>query len=82
MIQEARSSIEGYLDALSPRLIKTAGQVPSIANLDDIRIFGLPTMTDKEFKAEVEQLQGGRRKLLSALESDARQWPSGQTVGT
>ncbi|AQQ55260.1 ion channel [Planococcus lenghuensis] len=82
LIQEARSSIEGYLDALSPRLIKTAGQVPSIANLDDIRILGLPTMTDKEFKTEVEQLQGRRRKLLNALESDARQWPSGQTGGT
>lgn len=76
LIENARSSVGNYLDILDGTFIEAADHSPPSPELDHLRDAGVPTVSDEEFAAAIEELDERRRTLLGLVESDAREWPS------
>lgn len=76
LIENARSSVRNYLDILDSAFIEAADRSPPSPELDHLRDAGVPTVSDEEFAAAIEELDERRRTLLGLVESDAREWPS------
>ncbi|AQQ53590.1 ion channel [Planococcus lenghuensis] len=76
LVQEARSSIQNYLDTLTPNFVTASKQVPPCADLSELSDSGLPTTSADQFSEHVKRLEDRRKKLLGIIESDARQWPT------
>lgn len=74
IVENARSSIEGYLDALESTVQK-ADRTPSPPDINSLDERGIPTVSTDEFDASLDDLEERRRKLLAIVEDDARQWP-------
>lgn len=79
LIQETRSSIGGYLNAISPRMTGTASRVPPAPDFAYLQQQGLPTVSEEAFHAELDKLKERRTKLLTLIELDARPWPDGKS---
>lgn len=76
IIENARSSVESYLEALHGTFIEPAHHTPPPPALDVIRDAEIPTNSDDEFIAALGNLEKRRRTMLGLVESDARQWPT------
>lgn len=78
IVTNARSSVQSYLETLHSAFIHPADEAPPPPDLGPLRESGLPTTTNEAFLAELETLTNRRRTLLGLINSDARQWPSGE----
>ncbi|WP_122090834.1 potassium channel family protein [Halalkalicoccus subterraneus] len=78
IVTNARSSVQSYLETLHGAFIQPADEAPPPPDLGPLRESGLPTTTNEAFLTELETLTNRRRTLLGLVNSDARQWPSGE----
>lgn len=76
IIDNARSSVDNYLETVGAAYIEPADYPPPSPNLGTLRDAGIPTVADDEFSATLDDLDDHRRLLLGLVESDARQWPN------
>lgn len=76
IVKSARDSIHDYLELLHQSHVERADRTPPSPNLDSLRERGVPTVSDDEFNASLDELSERRRTLLGLLKSDVRQWPS------
>lgn len=76
IIDNARLSVHIYLETLEAAFIEPANRPPPSPDLSTLRDAGIPTVSDDEFAATLDDLDEHRRILLGLVESDARQWPS------
>lgn len=74
-IENARSSIQSYLDTLQSAFIQPAKRIPPPPDLDCLRAAGLPTVSNETFAQALASLEERRRMLLGMLEADAWPWP-------
>ncbi len=74
-LANARSTIRDYLVHVHASLLPPAEDVPPPPNLDILRASGIPTVSDEEFHAALDDLSHRRRRLLNMIEADAREWP-------
>lgn len=77
ILENARSSVDNYIDTLHSAFIEPADDSPPPPDLDALREAGLPTVSDAEFVSALEEREMERRTLLGLVESDVREWPSG-----
>jgi hypothetical protein len=77
-IQEARSSVEDYLDTLHKVFFQSAPSTPPPMDLDPLRVMGLPVKSSQEFNIVLSDLVKRREKLLGLVEADAWYWPSNE----
>ncbi|ELY90524.1 membrane associated potassium channel [Natrialba hulunbeirensis JCM 10989] len=75
LVEDARSSVDGYLETLETAFIEPAAQAPPAPELDRLREEGIPTVSDDEFEAALEDHAERRRKLLGVVRADAWEWP-------
>lgn len=80
IINNARSSVQTYLQTLEMTFVDPANGAPPSPNLDVLRDAGIPTVSDDEFVTRLDNLDERRRMLLGLVQSDARQWPSGDDI--
>lgn len=76
IVSNARSSVTSYLETLRAAFIQPTDRAPPPPDLASLREAGVPTTSDGEFAAAIEQLDERRRTMLGLVESDARRWPS------
>ncbi|WP_436344193.1 two pore domain potassium channel family protein [Natronorubrum sp. FCH18a] len=74
LVENARSSVDSYLDTLGTAFIDPADDVPRAPDLDRLREDDIP-MDDAEFDEVLEELTERRRKLLGVVRADAWYWP-------
>jgi len=75
LVENARSASQNYLETLNNSFIQSAEEPPPPPDLDRLRAAGIPTVTDSEFAAELDELTERRRKLLGVVNGDAWHWP-------
>ena len=75
LVKSARSSVEDYLQTRSRTSGAPAPETPPPPDLDRLRDADIPTVSDEEFAAALDDLEERRRKLLAAVEADAWHWP-------
>ncbi|ELZ06512.1 potassium channel family protein [Natrialba aegyptia] len=75
LIEDARTSVHRYLETLDTAFIDPAAEEPPAPELDRLREEGIPTVSDEEFDAALEELSERRRKLLGVVRADAWEWP-------
>ncbi|WP_290812243.1 potassium channel family protein [Halovivax sp.] len=75
LVENARSSVQSYLQTLESGFIEPADEVPPPPELDRLREEGLETVSDEEFGRALADLQERRRELLGVVRADAWQWP-------
>lgn len=73
IVENARSSIETYLDTLEP-MVQTTDQTPPPLDLSTLRDAGIPTVSPSEFDKSLDELEERRRELLTIVQFDAREW--------
>ncbi|WP_440764589.1 ion channel [Natronorubrum sp. DTA7] len=78
LVENARSSVDSYLDTLETAFIEPADDVPRAPDLDRLREDEIP-MADGEFDEALEDLTDRRRKLLGVVRADAWYWPPLET---
>lgn len=76
VLENARSSVDNYIDTLQSAFIDPADNSPPPPDLDSLREEGLPTVSDAEFVTALEERETERRTLLGLIGSDVREWPS------
>lgn len=76
VLRTARISIQHYLETINKTFVDPAEQTPPQPSLEVLRDAGVPTCSDEQFAAALEELSSRRRILLGLVESDARRWPS------
>ncbi len=76
VLQNARASVETYLETLHEGFVDPADGSPPPPDLAALREAGIPTASDDEFEATLDELETRRRLLYGLVESDAREWPS------
>ncbi|WP_137288150.1 potassium channel family protein [Natronorubrum halophilum] len=75
LVENARSSVDSYLDTLGTAFIDPADEVPPEPELERLREEGIPTVDDEELADALESLTERRRKLLGVVRADAWYWP-------
>ncbi|QFU83985.1 potassium channel family protein [Natronorubrum aibiense] len=75
LVENARSSVDSYIDTLETAFIDPAEEVPPSAELDRLREDDIPTVDDEAFADAVTDLSERRRKLLGIVRADAWHWP-------
>ncbi|WP_226479297.1 potassium channel family protein [Natrinema amylolyticum] len=75
IIENGRSSAESYIETLDAAFIEAADEVPPSPDLDRLREDDIPTVSDAEFEAELEEMIERRRHLLGIVRGDAWEWP-------
>lgn len=76
IIDNARSSVQTYLETLEITFVEPANRTPPLPDLSALRDADIPTVSDDEFETGLNDLDERRRMLLGLVEADARQWPS------
>ncbi|MFC6838396.1 potassium channel family protein [Halomarina ordinaria] len=79
IVENAWSSVEGYLETLHGAFIRPANRLPPDPDIASLRAAGVPTVPDREFEAALDELDDRRRTVLGLVESDARRWPTRDT---
>ncbi|ELY57501.1 potassium channel family protein [Natronolimnohabitans innermongolicus] len=74
-IEDARSSVDSYLDTLETAFIDPADEVPPAPELAHVREDEIPTVADEEFAEALATRSERRRKLLGVVRADAWHWP-------
>ncbi|WP_222919875.1 potassium channel family protein [Natrinema sp. SYSU A 869] len=80
IVKNVRASVHSYLETLHNGFIEPADRTPPAQDLEPLRDAGVPTVPDEMFDESVENLSERRRLLLGLVESDVRQWPTGETT--
>ncbi|ELY98067.1 potassium channel family protein [Natrialba asiatica] len=75
LVENARTSVDSYLETLDTAFIDPAEEVPPEPELERLREEGIPTVSDEEFDAALAELSDRRRKLLGVVRADAWEWP-------
>ncbi|EMA43680.1 potassium channel family protein [Halobiforma nitratireducens] len=75
LIETTRSSADSYLETLGAAFIEPADEEPPAPELDRLREEGIPTVSDGEFEAALEEVSDRRRKLRGIVTADAWEWP-------
>ncbi|RKD93889.1 potassium channel family protein [Halopiger aswanensis] len=75
LVEDARSSVQSYLDTLDTAFIDPAGEVPPEPDLERLREDGIPTVSEEAFADALEDHTERRRKLLGVVKADAWHWP-------
>ncbi|WP_121744613.1 potassium channel family protein [Natronorubrum halophilum] len=75
LVENARSSVDSYLDTLGTAFIDPADEVPPEPELERLREEEIPTVDDEELADALESLTERRRKLLGVVRADAWYWP-------
>ncbi|GAB3677835.1 potassium channel family protein [Halopiger thermotolerans] len=75
LVEDARSSVQSYLDTLDTAFIDPADEVPPAPDLDRVREDDIPTVSDQEFADALADLTERRRKLQAIVNADAWHWP-------
>ncbi|MFD1030588.1 two pore domain potassium channel family protein [Metaplanococcus flavidus] len=75
LVQEARSSIESYIETLRKGYVTSAEFPPPVPDLDTMREQGLPVVPTEEFLDSLEKLSERRRALLGSLRDNRQKWP-------
>lgn len=76
LIQEARASIDSFLDTLASAFIEEADTTPKNPILNELIALGIPTVTQATFEDYLDKAASRRRKLLGAVQADDHSWPS------
>ncbi|MXV63377.1 two pore domain potassium channel family protein [Natronorubrum sp. JWXQ-INN-674] len=76
LVENARASVDSYLDTLETAFIEPADEVPPPPDLERVRDEEIPTADDDELDEALEELSERRRKLLGVVRADAWYWPS------
>ncbi|SEP82142.1 potassium channel family protein [Natrinema salaciae] len=74
-IENGRSSAASYLETLDTAFIDPAPAVPRPPDLERLREDDIPTVSDEEFAAALEDQTERRQQLLAIVEADAWEWP-------
>ncbi|MBD2740419.1 ion channel [Coleofasciculus sp. FACHB-1120] len=69
-----RQTLSVFLETLTSAYIKPASDVPPLAVLDELRAYGIPTVSDEAFASEVSNLTKRRRLLLALVRNDGWSW--------
>ncbi|WP_254528799.1 potassium channel family protein [Natrinema gelatinilyticum] len=77
IVKNARMSVHSYLRTLHETFIEPADRSPPDPALDSLRDAGIPTVSNEEFTASLSDLTERRKTLLGLVESDVREWPTG-----
>jgi hypothetical protein len=72
-IESIDSAVNSYLDTIRGTFVESADRTPPVPSLDPLLEAGVPTASDTEFTAAVEEVDERRRVLLGLVESDARE---------
>lgn len=75
ILNTARSSTQSYLQSLNAAFIHPADRTPPPPDLDHLRERNIPTVSDEEFAAKLDELEERRRKVLGMVQNDAWEWP-------
>lgn len=75
VVENARSSVESYLETLHQAFIEAAPQPPPTPSLAPLRQAGIPTVGDEQFAQALDELEDRRRRLLGVVRADAWTWP-------
>lgn len=81
IVDDARSSVEDYLETLHSAFIDPADSQPPAPPLSELAEAGLPTVSEAEFEDALDGVARRRRRLRGLVESDRREWPNA-TDGT
>lgn len=76
IVAESRESVQRYLETVSSAYIEPSDTQPPSPGLSELTTAGIPTVSEKEFRSSMRELDERRRTLLALIESDARQWPN------
>lgn len=74
VVENARSSVGGYLQTLRKAFISPADSAPPAPELAPLRRAGIPTVRDEEFCRHLDELDARRRQLLGVVRADAWSW--------
>ena len=75
VVENARSSVQSYLETLHKAFIQAADSAPPSPSLAPLRALGIPTVDDAEFAKALDELDHRRRRLLGVVRADAWHWP-------
>ncbi|WP_156889899.1 ion channel [Planococcus lenghuensis] len=78
LLEDTRSGIKSYLEALPAKIDGSESSVPPHPNLAHLREKGLPTVADEKFLNALDKLNDRRKSLYSLVKLDARPWPDGK----
>lgn len=76
LISTVESSIENYLEVLESEAIDPTAEPPPQPDLETVREWDVPTVTDDAFAAGIDRHRPRRRVLYSAIQQTGRRWPS------
>lgn len=76
MVENARSSVDSYLDTLDTAFIDPADEVQPPPDLERVRDEQIRTAADGEFESALDELSICRRKLRGVVRADAWYWPT------
>jgi hypothetical protein len=76
LVDTARENTEGYIQTLSSKSIQPAEEPPPPPDLDRLRDAGVPTVSDEDFAARLDELTERRRKMRGVVTADAWRWPT------
>lgn len=77
IIENARSSVDGYLETLEGSFVEPAADAPPPPDLGSLEDAGIPTTSEQSFASALDGVAERRRTLLGLVELDVRRWPSG-----
>ena len=75
LVENVRSATENYLETLNNAFIQPAIEEPAPPDFDRVERKGVPTVSNREFRAALEDLAPRRKKLLGVVTADAWDWP-------
>ncbi|WP_049928070.1 potassium channel family protein [Halopiger goleimassiliensis] len=75
LVEDARSSVDSYLQTLDTAFIEPADETPPPPDLERLREEGIPTVDETEFDDSLSELADRRRQLRGIAEADAWEWP-------
>lgn len=75
-LQNARSSVDSYLEMMEGAFVTAAEQPPPHPARSRLRAAGIPTVSETEFHTAVSEADDRRRLLRGIVESENRRWPA------
>jgi hypothetical protein len=75
IVENLRSSLQSYLDTVGGAFVPRADEHPPPPDIAVLRDAGIPTVSDEEFEASLEERSQRRRTLHGLVQADARRWP-------
>lgn len=75
LLNEARSSIGTYLEAMTSAFIKQAETVPPAPTLSNLKGESVPLVSEDTFSKQIDSISQRRKQLLGAVQADNHEWP-------